>query len=295
MPLADYVDDAERILAELPTAPRLYHHPSGAFRHLLTREEVDALIDRDCLAMQHVALLKDGGPVDPRAYADGDMPRRGYLRRHLDEGGTLSLRALERLVPAIAAEHRALAEETGYGVHANAYYTPGGKHGLYYHYDGYVTLIVQLAGAKEWPVHAPFVDNPVREYDSFHLRKFTDQERAYLANTPPEETFTLHPGDVLWLPRGWVHSPHAADGEPSLHITWALKERTEYWIAAQITDRVLAQALTDPELRAGIPPAEVLGDLAPRVADIRSYLVGLLMKTDPRAAARAIQTVATQP
>ncbi|KQX52809.1 hypothetical protein ASE09_06015 [Streptomyces sp. Root66D1] len=52
-------------------------------------------------------------------------------------------------------------------MHVNAYLTPPGAQGLKYHYDPYVTLIVQLAGRKAWPLHPPFVENPTTEYGNF--------------------------------------------------------------------------------------------------------------------------------
>ncbi|WP_348533225.1 cupin domain-containing protein [Kitasatospora sp. MAA4] len=256
---------------------------------------MDQLIDSGCVATRNVSLLKDSKILERYTYADGDMPRRGALREHLDSGGTISLRALETLVPSIAQLYRDLQNETGYGVHVNAYLTPAGAQGLKYHYDPYVTLILQLAGSKAWPVHDPFVTNPVREYGSYHTNGFTDEQLQFLANTPPKATYTLKPGDVFWLPRGYVHSPYTVGDEPSLHLTVAFKERTYHWLAQQLAEEVLAQALVDPSMREEVQPVAVTADPSDAIQQMRVYLIGALIKLDAEEAATRVMEAARRP
>jgi hypothetical protein len=278
MSLSLLLDPAEA-LTVLPTEPKLYHHDPERFRPLLTREEVDAMVDAGTLPMRNVVLLLDGTAVDPCRYGNGDMPRPGYIRGMLNDKATLSLRGLEEMKPTIADLTRSIAAETGFSTHVNAYYTPADGHGLRYHYDRYVTLIVQLHGQKAWPVHPPFVENPVQDYGNFTSRGFTEEERRFLEFTPPVDTYNLGPGDVLWLPRGYVHSPHTVGDDPSLHITIALKERTAQWVASEIAGHILRQALADPEMRAGLAPVDV-AEPGEAVKEARAYLVGALAKAD---------------
>ena len=239
MSLASLIDDPQKALATWPVLPKFYHRDPASFERLLTPAQVAALIDNECLARQYLAVFKDGGKVDPRAYSSDDhlMPRRGSMRRFLDQGHTVSLRGLQKLLPPVAGLCADLATETGCVVHANAYYTPAGHSGLRYHYDPYVTLVVQLAGRKVWPIHPPMVDNPVREYLSFTDMGFSEKQLEFLANTAPPIERELAPGDVLWLPRGFVHAPYAVGDEPSLHLTFALKQRTPHWVASQLAAR----------------------------------------------------------
>ena len=293
MSLATLLDDPDTILRAWPTKPTMFHRHPKTLRPLLTREEVDDLIDSGCLPMRNVALLAEGKPVDPRTYAGkDDMPRSGALREHFEKGGTISLRGLEKMKPSLATLHREVSLETGYRTHVNAYYTPAGQQGLRYHFDPYVTLILQVAGQKAWPTHPPFVENPVREHGSYHLIGFTAEQLHYLANTPPAETYTLEPGSVFWLPRGYVHAPYAVGVEPSLHITLALKERTWQWLAGQLAEGVVAEALKDPGMREAIPPAVLLGDPGDAIRDMRDYLVGALKNYDPEVAADLIRAAA---
>lgn len=280
MPLADLVGATDTILAHWPRKPLRWSHGPSAFRDLLTLEEVEAWMDAECIAMRNLVLLKNGKVLERHTYGTGDMPFPGRVRAHVEDGGTISLRQLQTVKPVLARLRQDIQEETGCLAHINAYLTPPGCQGLKYHYDPYVTLIVQLAGRKTWPLHPPFFMNPTTEYGNFLGRGFTPQQRHFLANTPPASSFTLEPGDVFWLPRGYVHSPYTEGDEPSLHLTFALKERTYHWLAEQIVSDVLAQALVDPAMRQEIPPAQLLSGPAVAVGRMREYLIGALLHLD---------------
>lgn len=286
MPLSDLVADVPALLADWPTKPFVHPHDPAAFRHLLTADEAEELINHECVPSHNVVLVAgDGTLVDRRSFVAGEMPHPGTLRAHLNAGGTVSLRKLETMRPALANLRREIQEETGCRTHVNGYITPPGCHGFRYHYDPYVTVIVQLAGRKTWPIHAPFVENPVREWGNFLTRGFTAEERHYLANTPPAQSYTLAPGDVLWLPRGYVHSPYTEGDETSLHLTFALQERTYHWLAEQMTSAILAQALADPALRKELQPAELTGNPGPAIQRMQQYLIGALLLLDEKQTA----------
>ncbi|MGW0996411.1 JmjC domain-containing protein [Streptomyces sp. NPDC002520] len=294
MPLADLVPDTADLLSDWPTEPRIYHHGASAFDSLLTMAEVDALIDHDCLPNRNVRLIRDGETVDDREYsATPDMPNPGAVRRYLDEGCSLSIRRLQTIKPSLSILRREVARETGYETHFNAYLTPPKQHGLRYHFDPYVTLVIQIHGTKLWPLHRPFVEHPVEEYANFRRRGFTPDEREYLANTAPVQEVILKPGDVFWLPRGWVHSPHNRNGdEPSLHLTFALKQRTLHWAAEELAGVLTRHLLDDPEARDGITPAHLLDKPEAIVEDVRHILIGALMAMDTEETAGTLRRAA---
>ncbi|WP_428957844.1 JmjC domain-containing protein [Streptomyces sp. cg35] len=298
MPLADLVPDAADLLSDWPTEPRTYHHGAGAFDHLITMDAVDRLIDTDCLPNRNVRLIRDGETVDDREYsATPDMPNPGAVRRYLQDGCSLSIRRLQTINPALSVLRREVAAETGYETHFNGYLTPPREHGLRYHFDPYVTLVLQIHGRKAWPLHRPFVENPVEEYANFRRRGFTEEEREFLATKPPHQEVILEPGDVFWLPRGWVHSPHNRDGdEPSLHLTFALKQRTLHWAVEEIAGVITRHILDDAEARAGISPARLLDDTQDVVEDARAILGGALMSIDTTEMADTLRRIAlTEP
>ncbi|KAA6220615.1 cupin [Streptomyces albofaciens JCM 4342] len=298
MPLSDLIDNPAEVLAHWPHEPLTFHRAPDTFQHLLTLDEVDELIDSNCLAMRNVVLLKQGRIFEAWEYHDPNdpgMPRRNTVRRHITDGGSISLRELEQFKPAVARLYEELRHETGYGVHINAYLTPPGAQGLKYHFDPYVTLVLQLAGRKTWPCHRPFIKAPVQEYGSFHLTGFTAEQLRYLATTPPALSFTLAPGDVLWLPRGYVHSPYTEGDETSLHITVAFKERTHQWLTQQIAEDLVQRALQDPQMREELPPTTLMGDTLSAIKQAREYLIGALLLMDPEDAVKYVRGAALRP
>jgi ribosomal protein L16 Arg81 hydroxylase len=273
-----------------PAKPLLHHHGPGAFDHLLTLQQVDDLIDHDCLPMGNVAILQDNRPVDDRLYVgEQGLPRRGAVRAYLDAGATLSVRGMERLFPRLAELRDEYQEQTGYLTHINAYYTPPGQQGLKYHYDPYATLVLQISGAKVWPFHEPFVENPVQEFESFHTRGFTEEEKEILRTTKAPFTQILTPGDAFFLPRGYPHSPfNGTPDEPSLHITIALKERPRVWFVRQLLAEVEAQAIQRPDMRVAVRPSRVTDDPMPAVEDAVEWLLGALQVLPKEDFARRI-------
>ncbi|MFE2075169.1 JmjC domain-containing protein [Streptomyces misionensis] len=285
MLLRDLIDDAGALRTCWPSEPQVYRRDPAALRALLTMAEVDALIDSECIPSRNVVLLRDGAVVDPREYTDGDMPRPGSIRAHLNQGQSISLRLLHTMRPGLARLKGDAQRETGCRTHINAYLTPGNCQGLRYHYDPYVTLIVQLHGRKTWHLHPPLVERPTEEFDNFIPRRWTAEERDYLAHTPPSDV-VLEPGHVFWLPRGWVHSPETTGEEPSLHLTLALKQRTRAWLVEHLAEAVVRHVRADFEGRDLVTPSDLF-EGTEGLEWARRYAIGALLGIDAEASARA--------
>ncbi len=111
----------------------------------------------------------------------------------------------------------------------------------------------------------------------------------------PDFQFDLCPGQILVLPRGWMHNPHArSQTEGSVHVTFVARERTGYWIAGKLAQA----ALTSTPLRRVISPAGVvdLAAFAEQVAEARDSLTDWLTAADTGAlAAELLQAARTEP
>jgi hypothetical protein len=106
----------------------------------------------------------------------------------------------------------------------------------------------------------------------------------------PDIAIDLQPGQSLLIPRGWVHNPHVtATDRPSVHLTYALRERTPLWVAEQL----IAGAIHDPRFRRILRPAEVTGPgLTAQIAETRDALVRHLTNLDPESIARFVREAA---
>ncbi|KAH8065383.1 histone demethylase [Aureococcus anophagefferens] len=151
-------------------------------------------------------LTRDGEPVDA-AWAKRRSRRR----------------ARPRPVPADSNERvhalcRCLEDEFGSTVGANSYLTPGGAaQGFAAHWDDVDVFVLQTEGSKTWQIFAPDADD--LKLPRVSSQDFDDEALDALYGTLRAEV-TLDPGDVLYLPRGFVHRA-ATGAAPSLHVTLA--------------------------------------------------------------------------
>jgi hypothetical protein len=91
----------------------------------------------------------------------------------------------------------------------NAYYTPRAAQGLPVHHDTHDVFVLQVSGEKRWLVYKPALELPLR-----------NQKYSAEMGGPgePVHDLVLRPGDMLYLPRGWLHEALTSDSD-SLHLT----------------------------------------------------------------------------
>ena len=173
----------------------------------------------------------------------------------LDEKKSLLLINLHRLDPRVGALCRQIANDfrehglvLGKPVRANAYFTPPRAQGLDPHYDDHDVLVLQLHGSKRWRIHHEV---------KWPRRPMADPLPREFVMAKPQE-LTLTPGDVLYLPRGFVHEAAALEGA-SLHLTLSVHAAT--W--ANVFERLveLEERLGEP-----LPQGFCMGG-APQASD----------------------------
>lgn len=185
------------------------------FQGIPSLDEVDGLITTTVTddEPRHGYLVRYGTddtftrlsfPVDAGGHVDIQGIYRAYAA-----GYTVVLNLMEQRSPAIAAVCRALEQDLGYRVGANFYLTPPRSQGFAAHYDSHDVLIAQIHGHKTWRVgRSPYPD-------------IVEPGPARAGFAEHSEQWTLHPGDVGYLPTGCAHQ--AITGETSsLHITFGL-------------------------------------------------------------------------
>jgi hypothetical protein len=143
-------------------------------------------------------------PVPFKAMADVARVAEAF-----DGGATLVVQGLHHWWPALGTFCRSLEASLGHPAQANAYYTPRSAQGLPVHHDTHDVFCLQVAGAKRWLVYEPVWELPLKHqrYDS-----------TLGAPGEPVLDVTLHPGDTLYLPRGWLHEANTSAAD-SLHLT----------------------------------------------------------------------------
>jgi ribosomal protein L16 Arg81 hydroxylase len=135
--------------------------------------------------------------------------------------------------------------------YANAYITPPQSQTVPAHADDRDVFIIQVYGRKNWtvygnvPIPLPYPHEQVGKSDDLPVPE------AVLAG-PILIQRTLSPGDVLYMPRGYVHEASSCDDCCSFHVTVAIA--THDWtlagLLASAAQSVLARKI---EFRKAIP------------------------------------------
>ncbi|CAH0365607.1 unnamed protein product [Pelagomonas calceolata] len=170
----------------------------------------------------------EAGLLDNAAVADGAQAEAGRwvaekagaasaddLKRALAKG-TVFFNGAGLAFPALAALGAACHRFLGLPANINVYVTdPRREVSVSPHSDAQNVLVFQCSGMKRWRVWPP----PPRERgkDPFGRGKGGDRVEGL---GEPVLDVTLQPGDVLYVPLGWVHATSTADSaERSCHAT----------------------------------------------------------------------------
>ncbi|CAF0809249.1 unnamed protein product, partial [Didymodactylos carnosus] len=135
-------------------------------------------------------------------------------------------------------------------VGANVYLTPPGSAGFAPHYDDIDAFILQLEGKKHWKVYAPLSPDEV-----LPLHSSGDLDKTMLLNVDPVVDTVLEKGDLLYMPRGFIHQANTLDDMHSLHLTVSCYQKNTWGDYLKILlSKAVDQAMaTDVEFRQGLP------------------------------------------
>ncbi|MYW29918.1 cupin domain-containing protein, partial [Streptomyces sp. SID2119] len=222
------------------------------FSDLFSADAVDELISRRGLRTPFLRVAKDGSTLPESTFTSSagvgatiaDQLDDTALWRAFADGATLVLQALQRTWGPVGEFGARLSAELGHPVQANAYVTPPQSRGFDAHYDVHDVFVVQIGGTKRWLVHEPVHPDPLRD------QPWTDHRPAVAeaARGAAHLDTVLEPGDVLYLPRGWLHAAEAQGGV-SVHLTLGIHTWTRYALAEQLAQAALAALRDDPWMR----------------------------------------------
>jgi ribosomal protein L16 Arg81 hydroxylase len=249
---------------------QLRRRTPGFYDPLLTRAQIEAALTSGGLRFPAVQLARDGHFLPPEAFthtlrSGGDLftgvPDLARLRAEYQAGATISLPGFHRACAPLARLVAAIEAQFSHAVHTNVYLTPAHAAGFTPHFDTHDVLILQIAGAKHWTIRRPPLPLPHRS-QAFNP--------ATTAPTEPIIELDLDPGDLLYLPRGFVHST-TTSALFSIHVTLGI---TVYTWADLLADWAQSARLA-PRCRQALPPgfaAANPGALKPQLAALIAEL-----------------------
>jgi ribosomal protein L16 Arg81 hydroxylase len=193
------------------------------FAHLFSWEKLNYILNFHELKYPDIRLAVAGKVLDES--------ENGNLMKLCQSGATLIINEAHKLIPEIAHFAAELKSDLGYPNQVNAYCSWPEKQGFSSHYDTHEVFILQVDGIKQWYVFEDTIKYPLKEQKS--------------SSFPPPETAaylscTLHPGDVLYIPRGHWHYAVACE-EPSLHLTLGIHCKTGIdfleWLVSELREQ----------------------------------------------------------
>ena len=223
-------------------------------------------------------------PASKALWQVGELPHLGSLAvqgqnlsdrsaESLQNGFTQILNGLEAFVPFAAALAATIAKQTALAsVLVTAYNHPLFGQPVCAHADAQDTFILQLEGCRVWQYwhHSlgaqHLVQDPTNRSSELCIKHGTDGQHGSVH-------VELHPGAILWLPRGIAHQTSRCGNGISSHWSFAaslpklsaghiLKEVAQASAKQEVQDRLLHALGKDNELnvrlRQGHPSLETI-------------------------------------
>lgn len=230
--------------------PLLIKRQSPAYyEELLTLEDLNEHFGEAHLASTSLRLIRESDEVEAGEFTyDESSPNTHWAQGTVDkdllfakfyEGYSIVIAEYERHSAPILRLRHELERAFHAAVMTNIYLTPRNAQGFLPHWDTHDAFILQFTGTKDWMIY----DSPI------HLPASQQRtRRGEWTRVEPTLTATLEPGDLLYLPRGWVHEGRSRDAV-SGHITIGLYVDTYADLLRSIADN----AHVDPWLRKSLP------------------------------------------
>ncbi len=246
----------------------------------MTLDDVDRMFADHLLTTSTVRATKDGRDIDTSRFTVDDTSlavRRpesltvidpDRLMGEFQRGTSIGFQRIDEFVPNAAQMAQDFERFVGHPVRASAYLTPPRAVGLARHYDVSDVFVVQCVGSKRWQI-----------WERDFPRPLPDEIFPRAKESEPDRVIDLHPGDLLYLPRGWRHSV-STGSEISLAVSFNMRTVARAHVA-----RVAQQAVSDDEqLRAALAPEAMLDDeaLVAEIKDTVAQLIAGLEALDPR-------------
>jgi bifunctional lysine-specific demethylase and histidyl-hydroxylase NO66 len=236
-------DPAHFLATAWNSAPYVSRGTSDCLSELLNVNELNRLLSKECIPHQYIRLVRDGAFASDREWTKAEprtmerIPEGSRIGELVRRGYTLSIMQIDRFAPDLSALCDGLRCELSRHVTATAYFTPKSFQGFSTHYDDHDVIVLQLAGEKTWKI-----------FDRVAERPQSNKGVSLPASTSPILATTMHSGDALYVPRGFVHCA-SADTEFSLHVSIGIFAVT----VADVVRYALSQVAESPAMATDLP------------------------------------------
>ena len=174
------------------------------------------------------------------------QPDAAKVKRLLRRGASLVANDIDTLSPGLVAVADALERTLGGKAQSNLYCSWAEHQAFAAHYDTHDVFALHAEGEKRWRIYGNRVDKPIA-HEAFKAipQEVHDRQKGEVIMEP-----LLHPGDLLYIPRGFYHEALAAS-PGTVHVAFGLT----YVIGLDVINLLLDHAVADPLFRANLPRA----------------------------------------
>jgi hypothetical protein len=224
------IPEADLVSSYAEKWPFHVRRPASFHTKLGSLEVVDQLLETQRLAQTDALLLH---PSKKFSQANCEWVKQGMrdlqgeysdvYSAYLD-GATVVCHLVAAYWPPLASLMQRLEQSCGYPFMANLYLSPRGTQGFTAHSDNKDGYIVQVAGSKRWEVREGTFPLPLRRHRVGRQWELS----AGTASTRLVFNRSLEEGDVLLVPRGFIHHAESHLGSASMHFTVSAVENLEW-------------------------------------------------------------------
>ncbi len=177
--------------------------------------EFDELLMSGALMSPHLDIVENGNKNKPQ-FTNSPSPNTDvtYVLQKYQSGATIRVPHIEIFMPNLQKYCKLLEQYFGIPIRANLYMTPPFSQGFQPHYDLDDILVLQLYGHKIWSYHEHYSNQKTLPNRDMNFNSALHQPKGI-----PVELL-MQTGDVLYLPRGFMHEARTED-KHSIHVTFA--------------------------------------------------------------------------
>lgn len=192
---------------------------------ILTLAQIDNYLSRNDIRFPSIRIAKNGKNIPTSLvskflsigqYSTDELIDSDKLFTQLNEGATIFLQLMHTGINSLSDFVSQLEKQLKFKVETHLFLTPKNSQGLLAHYDTTSAFIMQIFGTKTWSVYEPTIELPLLN-DTFDNTKHRQTHKIF--------EITLQPGDVIFIPKGFVHEA-MTNNDTSLHITTVLCSTT---------------------------------------------------------------------
>jgi len=233
---------------------RLYiNHAYGieSSKKIFNIENFDSLLTSGCLMNPHLDIVENGSKMQS-LFTNSPSPNTDVLDvlNRYKAGATVRVPHIELFMPDLLLYCKSLENYFGIPIRANLYMTPPFSQGFQPHFDLDDIFVFQAHGKKIWSCHKDYSNS-----QPLPNRDMAFDKSLHRPTGIPDE-IELNHGDMLYLPRGFMHEARTED-QNSIHITFAFIGN---YLGELMQQMIRAKSIEDVSLRSLIRAPQKLND-----------------------------------